>query len=250
VRFERFTALLLLLCSLFVPVATAADRERILLPLLVPPVFGAHGSEFRTELTVHNTSDRVVALFGIREECEVCLPEDISGNGVELAPGATFRPRYDGTPGRFIEAAFGDFDLLAANLRVYDVSRDEQNFGTEIPIVRDHELTSAPIHLAGVPVDARFRNTLRIYGTKSATVRVTIGSKSTDLFLVAGPDEFDPAYAAFTDFTYIAPAPNQTPTVRITITPLHPGADPARIWAFVSVTNNATQMITTVTPPR
>jgi hypothetical protein len=85
VRIERFATFLLVLCSLAAPIASAADRERILLPLLVPPVFGAHGSEFRTALTIHNTSDRVVALFGIREECEVCLPEDISGNGVELA---------------------------------------------------------------------------------------------------------------------------------------------------------------------
>jgi hypothetical protein len=244
-----FATFLLLLLSTTVRAALPIDvPERVLLPLLTPPVFGSRGSEFRTAFTVENMSDRLVYLFGINAECEGCFPEEIGGDVVGLEPQATFIPRYDGTPGRFLILEKGDFDRLAVNLRVYDVSRNDRNFGTELPIVRDRELTTAPIYLPAVPVTDAFRNTLRIYGTKAATVRVTIGTETTDVALRPGLDEFQPAYAIVTTFP-TAPSV-QASAVRVTVTPLDTTPDAARIWAFISVTNNDTQTITTITPQR
>ena len=223
--------------------------ERVLLPLLTPPSFGAHGSEFRTLLTLENPTDTTVNIFGIRPACEGCFPEDLSGEVLTLAPHTAALPQYEGTPGRFLILEQGAFDSLAANLRVFDVSRDDQNFGTELPIVRERELTTSPVYLPGVPVAAGFRNTLRIYGTKPTSLRVTIGTQSTDVALTAGAGEFDPAYAISSAFPAASSGDAPT-TTRVMVTPLDTTPDAARIWAFISVTNNTTQMITTITPQR
>jgi hypothetical protein len=223
--------------------------DLVLLPLLTPPLVGAHGSEFRTLLTLENPMDRFVEVSGIRDQCHggPCLPSGCDDYLVIL-PHTAACPPYQGTPGRFLVLFEGEFDRLAANLRVYDVSRDNENFGTEMPIVREHELTTAPIHLPGVPITAGFRNTLRIYGTKATTVRVTIGAESTDIVLTPGTGPFDPAYAISTAFP--APTAGDASKLRVTVTPLDTSANAARIWAFVSVTNNTTQLITTITPQR
>jgi hypothetical protein len=63
--------------------------------------------------------------------------------------------------------------------------------------------------------------------------------------LTGSSDPFEPAYASFADF------PVDAGTVRVTITvdpiiTLLPVEVP--IWAFITVTNNDTQAITTITP--
>jgi hypothetical protein len=243
---------------LMIPTTLRADLPRdfpmeaydvVLVPLLTPPAFGAHGAEFRTLFTLENPTDVAVEIDGIRDQCHGggCLPSGCDDYLV-LLPHTAACPPYQGTPGRFLILFDGEFDRLAANLRVHDVSRNDQNFGTEIPIVRERELTTAPIHLPGVPVTAGFRNTLRIYGTRAASVRVTIGNQTTDIALTPGAGNFDPAYAISTAFPVAAPG--KPSTLRVTVTPLDTSADAARIWAFVSVTNNETQLITTMTPQR
>jgi hypothetical protein len=98
---------------------------------------------------------------------------------------------------------------------------------------------------SGVPTDPRFRNTLRLYSTRSSSLRVTVdGQPPVDVQLAAGADMFDPAYATYTQFPVgaeeisvtIEPTPNLLPVV------------PAPFWAFITVTNNDSQAITTITP--
>jgi hypothetical protein len=128
---------------------------------------------------------------------------------------------------------------------VYDQSRTTQSFGTEIPIVRERQFTngSTVLTLLNVPTDARFRNTLRIYGTAAAQVVVrvsapTISPVDSPVTLNAGENVFKPAAATFSSF------PTGVGLVTVTITvPVQ-----AHVWAFVSVTNNDTQQITTITP--
>lgn len=224
-------------------------HEIVLLPLLTPPSFGAHGAEFHTLLTLENPTDVAADISGYRDQCNPggCFPTDCEDFSV-LLPHMAACPTYKGTPGRFLILLDGVFDRLAANLRVYDVSRNDQNFGTEMPIVRERELTTAPIHLPGVPITAGFRNTLRIYGTKATTVRVTIGMQTMDIALTPSANIHDPAYAISTVFP--TAAPGGASTLRVTVTPLDTSENAARIWAFVSVTNNVTQLITTITPQR
>ena len=256
-RFLSFVAVLLVVAPLFAQEPT--PTERLLLPILTPPVHGAFGSEFHTDLRIFNDSDDLAILIGLNgNRCApVCLPGLFP---LALEPHEEVGPEdisLIGTPGRFIFVAKDQVSSLSMNLRVHDVTRDALNYGTEIPIVRESDFSTNRIVFAGVPTDARFRNTLRIYSNSAVDVLVTVGElapvrvKLTGGFSfpvnsIAFPEFHNPAYAAFSSF------PTGTAPVRVTIE-----ADPdfvsllpieIPLWAFITVTNNDTQAITTITP--
>ena len=230
------------------------EFDRVLLPLFVPPIDGAFGSRFVTELRLSNPGDfRSAFLFGLQPRCVVsaCVTPDGSEFPYEIASGESIQPNqfeYTGNPGRFVYIAKSGPEVQA-NLRVFDSSRSAFNFGTEMPVVHEREFTGKPIKLLGVPLDARFRNTLRIYGTQAMSVIVSYGTEAHVVQLTPGRDLFDPAYRDYSAF------PVGTGTIDVTVepflTPPDAEAQPAeRIWAFISVTNNDTQLITTITPQR
>jgi IPT/TIG domain len=234
--------------------------QRILVPLLTPQVFGPFGSDFRTELRLANTSDRQATfVFGLQIPCPLsgCIAFDPFQYAYAIQGGQSIGPHdydYIGNPGRFLFIARSLPDL-DANLRVYDASRSAFNFGTEIPVVREAEFARGSIKLLGVPRDPRFRNTLRIYALEELTVQIT-GSFSTGPFftetvtLRRGQNLFDPAYAQFSNIPMIE---NGIP-LDITVSAVVPANTPEEqqplLWAFVSVTNNETQLITTISPQR
>lgn len=239
----------LLVCALLLVVALPLFAERILLPVWTPPVHGAFGSEFRTDLRIYNDGSKAVDIQGLAAYCAVCLAPPLL---YHLAPGEELEPgevQPTGTPGRFLRIADEDVDALSMNLRAYDVSRNATNFGTEIPIVRERDFRINRIVLVGVPTDARFRNTLRIYTAFPIPVSVQVGNAPpVKLQLTSDEPLFNPAYAIFTGF------PTGTAPVRVTIevepdfVSLLPIEVP--VWAFITVTNNDTQTITTITPQR
>jgi hypothetical protein len=241
--------ILLIVVAAFLSVSAFAQREteRVLLPVFTTPVHGAHGSEFHTDLRVANTGETAVTIDGLTANCPTCLPPF---NQYVLAPGEEIEPSdvlLTGNPGRFITVATDDISSLAMNLRVYDVTRDASNFGTEIPIVREQDFTLNHIVLVGIPTGSQFRNTLRIYAQVPGGLQVTIGNRPpVKVELRPGRDVYEPAYAMLTDF------PVDAGTIRVTIeldpdiVSLLPIEIP--LWAMVTVTNNETQMITTITP--
>lgn len=261
-RICAFVVALLLAVPLIAQEPTPS--ERLLLPILTPPVHGAFGSEFHTDLRIHNDSDDVVFLLGMPAGCTfICLPSLFP---LVLDPHQEIGPddiALNGTPGRFIFVAKDQVSLLSMNLRVHDVTRGGQNFGTEIPIVRESEFRTDRIVFVGVPTDARFRNTLRIYGESPVDVLVTVGNQAPVRVKLAGgfsfptasiafPEFFTPSYAAFSSFP--TGSPIGSAPVRVTVE-----ADPGfiiisllpfetKLWAFITVTNNDTQAITTITP--
>jgi hypothetical protein len=126
------------------------------------------------------------------------------------------------------------------NLRVHDVTRSDVNFGTEIPIVREGDWVNDHIVLTGVPTDSRFRNTLRIYGQEPFQAVVTIGNRApVHLTLSQANGLFEVPYAIWGDF------PRDGAPVRVTIESV-PNDVP--MWAMITVTNNETQLISTITP--
>lgn len=225
-------------------------REQYLLPVFIEPVQGAHGSEFRTELRGVNTSpNEGIDIWGLENECRYTPPvcNWLQEPMVQLAPTPSGADLIDytvyqtGTPGRFIEVPREHAEQVSLTLKVYDTSRSAENYGTEIPIVRTTEFTRKPFALLGVPRDPRYRNTLRLYATGPTTVRVSndVDFEPHTLTLPAGEHVFDPAYAQFTTF------PTGNGVMRVYIEPAENG--PA-VWGFISVTNNDTQHITTITP--
>ena len=223
--------------------------ERVLLPVFTPPVHGAFASEFHTDLRIWNAGENTITLNGLLANCVVtCIeppdqPFDVPSRR-ELTPEDF---SYSGTPGRFIYVPKAGIEELSMNLRVHDVSRGGLNYGTEMPIVRESEFVINRIVLVGIPTDPRFRNTLRIYSTGATDVIVTVNDQApVRVALQKTADVFDPAYGVFTQF------PTGTAPVRVTIqtdpniVTLLPIEVP--LWAFVTVTNNETQVISTITP--
>lgn len=229
--------------------------ERVLLPILSPPVNGAFGAQFHTDLRIANKGNTDwLEVFGVREPCPLPVPDCTIewDKPIEVARDAEKNPEqveYNGTPGRFVFVTKQELSSLAMNLRVYDVTRAALNFGTEIPVVRETEFVNDRIVLTGVPTDPRFRNTLRIYAKDAFWAHVKVGDRPSQRIRVEPQqpvDLFQPAYAIFNDFP-IGDAP-----VRVTI-----DAEPdfqtvlpveTPFWAFITVTNNDTQVITTITP--
>lgn len=225
--------------------------ERVLLPLLTPPVHGAFGSEFHTALRLSNRNEHTkVAIFGVQPACNTisgCIQFDPLERPYVLNPFTAPRDfQLDGTPGRFLYIDKKHASKVFANLRVFDVTRSAENFGTEIPVVRDAEMIRGPIRLLGIPLDDRFRRTLRIYMTESSSVTLLVGDEEHLLVPTQPANPFEPAYIEFTDF----PAGTGTVDVEIHLPQLliNPPPPYPPVWAFVSVTNNDTQLITTITP--
>ncbi|HYR30162.1 MAG TPA: IPT/TIG domain-containing protein [Thermoanaerobaculia bacterium] len=226
--------------------------EQVLLPIFVPPLQGAYGSLFNTHLRLAASSSLERSwILGLTPFCALatCVYPDPLEVPFELTPGIEQHPQdlhYTGAPGQFVFIP----KMLPEpfmNLRVFDSSRDAFNFGTELPVVPLSEFTLRPIKLLGVPGDPRFRNTLRIYAEGETSVTVVIDDMAWHLPLLGGANALDPAYAEFTDFP-AGIASFDVTIIPSSVTPPMPGLNAPRVWAFISVTNNETQLITTITP--
>ena len=223
-----------------------AAFERFLLPVFTPPVPGAFGSEFRTDFDARNLSMYYgMPVFGLSDACcggpiDPRRPAHLGGydylHGIGSFAGALVP---NGTPGRFAyvekERAWG----FNPNLRAYDTSRSAENFGTEIPVVRGGEFRTETFALLGVPLDPRFRNTLRIYAYEAVTVRIQGLGGTRTVQLSGSNDAFTPFYAQISDF------PTGSGVTDVIIE--RPGVGTG-VWAFITVTNNETQHITTIAP--
>lgn len=232
-----------------------AAFEPILFPIFMPPVRGAFGSEFVTTARVVSRGEPL-DLYGVDTNCTLIDPPLHPTNPFRV--GATEHVLFTGcslSVGRLFYVPKDTADDFVANLRVTDVSRQGESHGVEIPVVRRDDFTTGKVVLLGVPIDPRFRNTLRIYGLPGPTsqfVNVTINGVTRGVSLLSGGEPFfEPTFATFSDFPLPAQLPIGVTTVTVTIEDPLGGrgiVPPTPVWAMVSVTNNVTQQITTITP--
>jgi hypothetical protein len=225
--------------------------ERILFPVLFDAP-GANGSQWRSEAAISNPNPFFVENFNSLEPI-VCITYPC---GERLNPGAYVRLSGGGYPhgvGLLVpRVEAGDLDF---SLRVRDLSRESEGFGTEVPVVRERDLVrDEPIALLEVPLDPRYRVKIRVYAWdpqpsfEAPAVRVvhpeTNEVKATHhLTLSSCGDQrtcaTTPAYAELD----LAPgAAGERVTLYIHMPPGAPS------WAFATVTNNTTQQVTVVTP--
>lgn len=266
----RTTAVLLF--ALAVPAAAFAqaqegELQRVLVPISVSDVAGANGSLWTSELWAVNGSEEP----GVA----VALPCILDGNGCPttvLEPDRSVRLPNWGTPqqpGVLILVS----EPASLTLHVRDKSRNEQSWGAEIPVVREDDFLEEMSHMTGIPAGPAWRHTLRIYAISNALGIPIPGFPETgDGFLVrlyavtATGDQLLREREYLIPPTAIPP-PNRIPSplsqftitdlfagtagnerLRVTIEPFRAGFvfTPLPYWAFVSVTNNETQQITTV----
>ncbi len=232
------------------------ELERILVPVAASGP-GPGSARFETEISITNASDETVEVMG------AAVPQGLLISPVPiptLPPQTTgvFTDRLANVPGHagaFIYVPARLARDVITKVRVHDTSRDASAYGVEIPAVSDLDF-AATVRLAGIPTDARFRSTLRVYaydgknfgpvtlrvrddtdGTLLATVPVSLNAVPTQ-------EEILPASAQLSLDSIIEPLRSHA-RLRIDIA----DSDAIRpIWGFVSITNNQTQEITLVTP--
>jgi hypothetical protein len=195
-------------------------------PLLVPIVYngaGAFGSQWKTDFSVERKGEAV----------PVTLPESPHGYLYYVA--------HDAMPD------------MAFSARIRDVSRQSQSFGTEIPVVRRDQFRGTPFTFLDIPVDPKYRVTLRVYSLDpydapyvniGAMGRPPHASWAPVMTLPSSPNE--PAYAE-RDLgpllaTYAAPAAG-----KITVVPASSNGEKL-YWAMITITNNETQAVTIIAP--
>ena len=230
--------------------------DQFLLPIFAADAPGAYGTLWTTDLWLRNDTDMPALIYPLT------TPERYP------PPRSTTEPSfYKALPGEpqgiFIYVDQNQRADLHFNLRVRDVSRQLLTWGTELPVVSEHAFASRNLVLLNVPLETGFRVGLRIYesrsgGAGSALVRIFDDDVSgvpvvgipplveTTLALSARePSIHWPGYAQILDLRGVLPQLSGVSRARIEIEPL---GEATRIWAFVSVTSNETQQVTTITP--
>jgi hypothetical protein len=242
------------------------ELERILLPVVTrTPVDGAHGSRWEAVVTVRNASGQSTFLFP--PDCPLFppIPEKFCAQGVgtEFPAGAVKRVDLLVTRGQvspvFLNVTKSLAHQLFVQLRVHDLTRQSDNFGTEIPVIRSSEMKMTAGEILDIPRDSRFRLAFRLYGDKVERdseivvrfVNQTTNQKREMSYSIlpqpsgippGEPVTVPPLYREIPDFD-LYPEMQNAQAIYIEIEPQTPGV---RYWAFVSVTNNETQQITTL----
>ena len=222
--------------------------ERILLPIAFPgEIEGAFGTRWRSEVLLFHDGSTPA------EYCPQDCPINPRGF-VNINP-----PRSGTLPslGAFIYVTQPENMRFTALL--HDSSRADDNAGTEMPVVRERDYAER-IVLPRVPMRGDFRVTLRIYGQSEAPQDVRVRMYRLDRLdpfvdtnvhlegiVTAVPNLYPgyPSFAILPDLVHTYPVLEAAASVRVEIDSTTQGA---KIWAFASITNNHTQVVTTVTP--
>jgi hypothetical protein len=243
--------------------------ETVLIPFeAVPasdPLLGANGSRWAVELQVYNLHDDEV-LFNqggpicpLPGGCETqsgfpALPAGFIGT-LERSPGRT------GITGRLQHVERVHSSRVRFQLRLFEVSRANENLGTEVPVVREPDFLTGRSALLIIPVSGEARVALRIYDPSGGiageafSVRVypEFGADllwETSVGLTVFIPQFFPGFPPLPGYAELFSL-EQRPElagyerVRIEIEPLDPSV---KYWAMASITNNSTQMVTIVSP--
>jgi hypothetical protein len=228
----------------------ATDFHRLLLPVFIEgAVEGLEGSRWVTELSGFHRETNSIRVTG--------NPDGEAGTvtgRVAFTPAVTTARQGFG---RFIYVSDQAADDVNLNLRARDTSREAENLGTEIPVISaEQTFAGTDIVLVNVPTQEQYRQKIRVYDFdgeygRSVTVHIYGNDQSTPIVtrtLTTSQASVDLDYPAYPgqaeiDLNGIAELAGLEHVTVIVETP-----DEGRWWAFASITNNSTQLITTVTP--
>jgi hypothetical protein len=243
--------------------------ERLLFPLVVEQHPGAYGTIWSTEAVVRNEGDVPLDMF--TSECDFrcpfsgcliffCLPfratPPHSRFQDDLLKGAI---GVVGNPASLLYIPAGTGGQVFASLRLIEESRRANEFGIEIPVIRESELYSATLWLVDVPMPAGGRTHVRFYGVESATgeaqVRVraypstataaTLDEIVTLFYETPKPGDYRPTQPSYSIFLLPPELTTDAQPLRVRVDAITPGL---KFWAMASVTGNETQHVTLVTP--
>lgn len=201
----------------------ATDRVLFLVPVVIDAA-GAGGTRWQSELVVHNGNAEAVSIGGT-------TVAPLATSTVKLLPPA-------GSSGTYFDLPKTLAGNVTANLRVHDLARDADSWGADVPVVPETQFRRSVV-LPAVPNDARYRTLLRVYGYAGHDANATVAFRddATGVLLDTRTLTMVSGYAQMPiDIT--GPA-----RLRVQVT-----ASTSLLWAFVSITNNTTQQVTTIVP--
>lgn len=216
--------------------------DRVLVPVSVALVPGAYGSRWSTKMWYCNSSDRPIMVFPLAiGDATPAVHRTTLLRIFKLPPHA---------PGQFLYVQRDGGDALQFDLRLLNEAAPNGSWGTRLPVVRDAEFVPK-ISLINIPTAPDFRSALRIYALPESEpvddhVRVRIFTDDervlvdTVLRLQGLPN-----YAQILSLTDVFPEIRAVERVRVQV---EANTGEAKLWAFVSVTANATQQVSLVTP--
>jgi hypothetical protein len=249
--------------------------------VLVPVYFfgpGAYDSNWETRVTVVGVGERratmPVPMLG-RPFDRDCGPPD---GEIDPFDVRAICSGYESPSGLllYIPKTVAPNDVQI-NAHVRDLNRNAESAGTEIPVARDADFRATSFLLTHIPSDARFRANLRVYGGPEtfspdnrfiargvpagieiydaedlSTPLVSTTLELSDPEYVFGSSHpVRPSYASIGDLTAAYPQLRDVAAYTIRVIPHQSIVDPPRDftnWAFVTITNNETQEVTTVSP--
>ncbi len=243
-----------------------SQYERVLLPIYLNGVVpGAHGTQWATDFWMHNGGSESVSIADrvcpANQVCPPVIPLTLTLEaGHSLHNPTDFFPASRNNPSQLLYIFNTGAQDVSMGLRVADISRNTLNGGTDLPVIRESEFRSRTAQLLNVPLDNQtFRILLRVYdvtyseaifavrvyAADDATVPSVYATTLTAKTPKSGVFRPEAAYAEL-DITQLLNLRLAWPqTARIEIQPMTPGS---RYWAFVSLTNNQTELVTLVTP--
>lgn len=236
-------------------IAHDVDDDNVVI-FLVPisvkePVAGAYGTRWVSELWIHNGWEFDISLA---PECpDIPVPCVREGH----APGTTAQAFdsefYGGLTAMVyhLHASFADKVILSS--RLFELSRLAQPAGVEMPVVREDEFFLGPSRFIAVPRSNAVRSALRVYDARhrvgsSVRVRVvspdgqTLGERVFPLQYTVGHSR--PGMILLPDLVAVFPQLVAVDRYDVIVSPLDEAFD---YWAFVSVTDNDTQQVFTIT---
>lgn len=235
------------------PVSDVVDPslfERILVPVIYNGA-GAFGSQWRTEVWLHNLSNAALPRLRTQEQLIGCAPGYCD---VPLEARETRKLEIDSAPrGYLMHIARGSGDDLAVNVLFRDLTRQATALGAEMPVVRESEFLTGHSAILNVPTEQKYRITLRGYAFESGTIRFRVSRMDgtplfeSGLLSLYGGDDVTPHHGVIADLMEAFPQLGGMGPFRIEFDGLESSGDD-RYWVFASITNNDTQHVTLITP--
>lgn len=252
-----------------------AEVDHILLPYYTSsPLPGAYGSLWATDLAILNDSGETVVLRGYDEKCPLsaCETWGATPSGITFFPSlGPWDERSRMLTGVLLQLdPASAADRVEVKLRARDISRQDQDWGAEIPTITESRAPVGHFTILDVPTDSRYRVMLRMYQFHRSPIEARVRFFATPRHVTAPafhgypPDvllaeetvamtarrditEFAryPGYAEIQMLTQGHPELLQAERIRIEVTSLTEGV---RLWGFVTITNNETQHVTVVSP--
>jgi len=202
---------------------------RVLLPIATGSG-GLFNTSWKTDILAHNETTTSIDVAG------TTIPP-MATRPLTLLPPST---------GMFLEIPRRVFDSVTITTHVHDTTHDAESLGVDIPSIPETQFRPGVV-LNGIPNDPRYRVLLRVYGYPGGAgypLVVRIRDDQNGQLLdqqVYDVSRTDPAYLQLP----VSAAPTSS-VLRVEVT----GADrfASAIWAFITLTNDVTQSVTTITP--